>query len=181
MSLEAQVKSLQTQSLHICLVRRHQGTEVCEYLCLQPGSKGIPLPYPLCALPQRLITALAPIESAVIDDESAQSGGSAADILRTGNDFYVNAKVLCMKGGERYYGRIGNERYAMSMGCLSKCSNVCHLHLGIGDNFEEHGTRVIIYQPFRLIHVCQVCSTHLHPKLRQRLAEERVCVAKEMP
>lgn len=120
------------------------------------------------------------IERAVVEDETAETRGTATDILGTGDELDVHPEVLGMEGRERHHRGIGKQRHAMPVGDVGEALDISHIELGVRDDLKEQSARMVIDGSLHLLEVTRVNETRLHPERAEGVAQERDGVAEEM-
>ena len=66
------------------------------------------------------------------------------------------------------------------MSHFSKSTQVCHLQLWIGNDFQKYATGIIIYHLFYLFYICEIYQMCLHTKTAQSTKQQGKGIAEKM-
>ena len=156
----AHLQRLQPEVLHIGHVRGHVGPEVEQQLRLDGVAKvGT---------------------GAVVDNEAADARGTAAQVLGARHDLDIHAQIAGTETGEGYHRGVGYQGDAVCMGYFGQGTEVGHLHLGIGDNFQEDAARPLVDCGTHFVYLGQIAKAGLYAEALQGLGKQGVGIAKQV-
>ena len=116
----------------------------------------------------------------VVDDHTAQRGGTAAHIFGARHHFDVHAQRPAVEFGERNHRGVGHERDTMAAGHCGQRTHVGHFELRVGENLEKEAGRVRVDGRFERVGAREIAQTHFDSETRQRFGEQRIGVSKKM-
>ena len=119
-------------------------------------------------------------EMPVVDDHTAQRGGTAAHIFGARHHFNVYAQRPAVEFGERNHRGVGHQRYLAAVRHRGQCTHVGNFELRIGEDLEKEAGRVLIDGRFERIGAREIAQTHFDSETRQRFGEQRIGVSKKM-